>query len=140
MFDRILLAVDGSEHSIQAAKVAGEIARTMRSQALRVVVVLEDLPGHVDEPHETVAINARLENGKAVLRKTCEILGKIPGELQCELTEGPSAEAVSSVARMRGSTMIVMAPRCPEVAAELILEGMNGNAASRASCPVLIVR
>jgi nucleotide-binding universal stress UspA family protein len=37
MFERILLAVDGSEHSLHAAREAGDLARAMKSEILWVV-------------------------------------------------------------------------------------------------------
>ncbi len=40
MFERILLAVDGSEHALHAARVAAELARAMKSERLRIVVAL----------------------------------------------------------------------------------------------------
>lgn len=140
MFERILLAVDGSEHSMQAARIAGDLARGMQSEMLRVVVVLESISSQAGDANWQRAVDARLEHARSVLQKTREIVGSIPGMLQSEFTDGQCAEAISSVAKMRGSTIIVIASQSPEVAAELVLEGMNESALRRASCPVLIVR
>jgi nucleotide-binding universal stress UspA family protein len=43
MFDNILLAVDGSEHAHQAAKVAGDLAQ-LSDGTLRVLNTFAELP------------------------------------------------------------------------------------------------
>jgi nucleotide-binding universal stress UspA family protein len=44
MFENVLIAVDGSEHSLKAAKLAGGIARNMGSD-LWVVIAYDPVPG-----------------------------------------------------------------------------------------------
>ena len=44
MFERILLAVDGSDNALHAAQVAAEMAQAMKSEQLRIVVCFEGIP------------------------------------------------------------------------------------------------
>jgi nucleotide-binding universal stress UspA family protein len=140
MFENILVAVDGSELSMDAARRAGDLARQMKAKVLRVVVVLESIPARVGNPNWERESDERLKEAQGVLQRACESVGDIPGLLHCELTEGPPAEAISSVARMRDCSLIVMASRGPDEIAELVLEGNGRRAGRDAPCPILVVR
>ena len=140
MFERILLAVDGSEHSMRAAKEAGDLARAMKSDMLRIVVAFDGIPRYLGEPNREQAIQARLKEANEILQKAHEAVGKIPGELPTELIEGSPAEAIINVAKTRRSSVIVMGSRGSSSIAELMLGSTSHKVVSHASCPVLIVR
>ena len=61
MFENVLIAVDGSEHSLKAAKLAGGIARNMGSD-LWVVIAYDPVPGYLGEPYLQRAISERMES------------------------------------------------------------------------------
>ena len=140
MFERILLAVDGSEHSMRAAKEAGDLARAMKSDTLRIVVAFDGIPRYLGEPNREQAINSRLKEANQILQKAQEAVGKISGELPTELIEGSPAEAIINVAKIRGRSVIVMGSRGLSTIAELMLGSTSHKVVSHASCPVLIVR
>jgi nucleotide-binding universal stress UspA family protein len=139
MFERILLAVDGSDHAVHAAKIAGELARCMKSE-LRVVVAYDPIPPYLGEPNLQGAINARLDDAQAILQKAVAAAGNVPGEVHTELIEGNPAEAVIEVARTRNSDVIVMGSRGLGRLAGLVLGSTSQKVVSHAPCPVLIVR
>ena len=99
MFEQILLAVDGSEHSLRSAKEAGNLARAMKSEILRIVVAFDSIPPYLGEPNLQQAIDARMKEANAILQKAQDAVGKIPSELHTELIEGPAAEAIINVAK-----------------------------------------
>jgi nucleotide-binding universal stress UspA family protein len=140
MFEGILLAVDGSEHSLRSAKEAGDLARAMKSDSLRIVVAFDSIPPYLGEPNMQQAITARVKEANAILQKAQDAVGKIPGEIHTELIEGPAAEAIISVAKTRGSTVIVMGSRGMSAIAELVLGSTSHKVVSHAPCPVLIIR
>jgi nucleotide-binding universal stress UspA family protein len=140
MFEKILLAVDGSEHSIHAAKEAGDLARAMKSEILRIVVAFDGIPAYLGEPNLQQAITARMNEGQSILKKAQDAVGKIPGEIHTELIEGSPAEAIINVAKTRGSTVIVMGSRGMSSIAELVLGSTSHKVVSHAPCPVLVVR
>ncbi len=140
MFEYILLAVDGSEHSMRAAKEAGDLARAMKSEIVRIVVAFESIPPYLGEPNLQQAITARMNEAQAVLQKAQDAVGKIPGEVHTELIEGSAAEAIINVAKTRGSTVIVMGSRGLTTIAGLVLGSTSNKVVSHATCPVLIVR
>ena len=140
MFEKILLAVDGSEHSLHAAREAGDLARAMKSEILRIVVAFEGIPGYLGEPNREQAIEARMKASNGILQKAQDAVGAIPGEIHSELIEGSPAEAIINVAKTHGSTVIVMGSRGMSAIAELMLGSTSHKVVSHASCPVLVVR
>lgn len=139
MFDRILLAVDGSDHALRAANVAADLARSMKAE-LRIVVVYDPIPPYLGEPNLQHAINARLNEAQAILDKAVEAVGDVPGEVQTGLIEGNAAEIIIEVAKTRGSDLIVMGSRGLGRLSGLLLGSTSQKIVTHAPCPVLIVR
>ena len=140
MFYRILLAVDGSEHAEHAAKVAAEMARSMNSSELRIVVAYDPIPLYFGEPNMQIAIDSRLDEAQEILQKAVKLVGDSNTELHTELIEGDPAEAVIEVAKIRKSDVIVMGSRGLGRLAGLVLGSTSQKVVSHAPCPVLIVR
>lgn len=140
MFERILLAVDGSEHGYNAARVAADLARAVKSEKLRIVVVFAGIPPYLGEPNLQQVINARLDEAQAILNKALEIVGDVPAEIHTELIEGDAAESIIEVAKTRDSSVIVLGSRGLGRLAGLVLGSTSQKVVSLAPCPVLIVR
>ena len=139
MFKRILLAVDGSDHAVRAAKVAGDLARCMKS-GLRVVVAYDPIPPYLGEPYLQNVIDARLHEAQTYMQKAVATVGDVPGEVHTEMLEGNSAEAIIEVAKTRKSDVIVMGSRGLGRLAGLLLGSTSQKVVGHARCPVLIVR
>lgn len=140
MFERILLAVDGSEHGYHAARVAANLARAMKSERLGIVVVYGRIPPYLGEPNLQQAINARLMEAQEILRKAVEAVGDVPAEIHTELIEGDPAESIIEMAKTRESGVIVMGSRGLGGLVGLVLGSTSQKVVSHAPCPVLIVR
>jgi nucleotide-binding universal stress UspA family protein len=140
MFEYILLAVDGSEHSYHAARMAADLARAMKSERLRIIVAYDRIPPYLGEPNLQHAIDARLLEAQSILQKAVEAVGDVPAEIHTELIEGDAAEAIINVAKVRESSVIVMGSRGLGMLAGLVLGSTSQKVVSHAPCPVLIVR
>jgi nucleotide-binding universal stress UspA family protein len=140
MYNHILLGVDGSENALHAAKTAGDLARNMKSENLRIVVAFEPVPPYLGQPNFQVVISARLKEADEILEKALEIVGKIPGEVHTEILEGSPAEAILDVANTRKSDLIVMGSRGLGRLAGVLLGSQSQKVVQHAPCPVLIVR
>ncbi len=140
MFNKILLAVDGSEHALHAARVAADLARTMNAKELRIVTVYDFIPAYLGEPNMQFAINTRMEEANAILQNAVKEAEKTPCEIHIELLEGPIAEAIINVATTRKSEVIVMGSRGLGTLAGLLLGSTSQKVVAHAPCPVLIVR
>ncbi len=140
MFDRILLAVDGSEHALHAARTAAELARTMKPSEFRIVVSYDTIPMYLGEPNMQYAIDGRKSDAEEILNTAVKEVGSIPCEIHTEIIEGDSAEAIIDVAITRGSDVIVMGSRGLGRLAGLLLGSTSQKVVAHAPCPVLIVR
>jgi len=140
MYANILLGVDGSKNALHAAKMAGNLARNMKSEILRIVVAFEPVPPYLGEPNLQTAISARMKEADEILKKAIEIVGEIPGEVHTEILEGSPAEAILDVARTRKSDLIVMGSRGLGRLAGALLGSQSQKVVQHAPCPVLIVR
>ena len=140
MFNHILLGVDGSEHASHAAETAAELARSMKSNILRIVVAYDPVPSYLGEPNMQTAISARMEEAEMILKKAMDAVGKIPGEIHTEILEGPPAEAILDVANTRASDLIVMGSRGLGRLSGALIGSQSQKVVQHAPCPVLIVR
>jgi nucleotide-binding universal stress UspA family protein len=140
MFEKVLLAVDGSEHALHAARTAADLARTMNSKEFRIVVAYDFIPPYLGEPNMQYAIDARMEDAKAILQDAVKAAGDLPCDIHTELIEGSIAEAIIDVANTRKSDVIVMGSRGLGTLAGLLLGSTSQKVVAHAPCPVLIVR
>lgn len=140
MFDNILLAVDGSEHGLRAAKVAGDLARATKAQTLRMIVVYDPLPPNLGEPNLSRAIASRQQEAQDIVDHSTKEVGEIPGEIHTEIIEGQIADKIVDVASIRNSDVIVMGSRGRTGLASALLGSNSQKVVSQAPCPVLIVR
>lgn len=140
MFEKVLLAVDGSDHALHAARTAADLARAMNSNEFRVVVAYDFIPPYLGEPNLQYAIDARVNAANEVLQAALAQLGTLPCEISTELIEGDSAEAILDVAETRKSDVIVMGSRGHGTLAGLLLGSTSQKVVAHAPCPVLIVR
>lgn len=140
MFEKVLLAVDGSEHALHAARKAAELAKIMNSKEFRIVVAYDPIPMYLGEPNLQFAINARMDEAKSILKSAVEEVGSLPCTVNSELIEGDPATAIIDVANTRKSDIIIMGSRGLGTLAGLLLGSTSQKVVAHAPCPVLIVR
>ncbi len=139
MFEHILLAVDGSDHSMRASQSAGEIARRFGS-SIRLVVCYEPIPTYLGEPNLQQALNARLEHTARIIAPALIAIGEIPGRLIEDILEGPPAEAILKVLEVQEIDLVVMGTRGLSQFAAMLLGSQSQKVVTHAPCPVLLVR
>ena len=140
MFDKILLAVDGSDHALHAARVAADMARGMKPKEFRIVVSYDAIPMYLGEPNLQFAIDSRNKEAEEIFNRALKEVGEIPSEIHTEMIEGDSASAIIEVATTRRSDIIVMGSRGLGRLAGLVLGSTSQKVVAHAPCPVLIVR
>lgn len=139
MFKNILLGVDGSAHALKAAKLAGELARTMQAN-LRIVAAYDPVPTYLGEPNLLDTIVARQKHADEVLDAALKEVGPTPNEVKTEMLEGSAAEVIIEVANTRQVDLIVVGSRGLGQLAGLLLGSQSQKIIQHAPCPVLVVR
>lgn len=139
MYKNILLAVDGSEHALNAATLAGEMAR-FHQASLRIVVVYDPMPAYLGEPDFQYVVSARLEHATVVIDEAQKFAGEIPAGVHTEILEGPEAEAILNVATTRENDLIIMGTRGLGRLTGFFLGSVSQKVVAHAACPVLLVK
>jgi nucleotide-binding universal stress UspA family protein len=140
MFEKILLAVDGSEHARRATRLAADLARAHNASEIRIVVAYDAVPGFLGEPNLSQAIATRSAEARTLVDATTAEIGAVPAKVQTEVLEGPAAEAILNVAKTRKSDVIVMGSRGLGRIEGALLGSNSQKVVSHAPCPVLVVR
>lgn len=139
LFKNILVGFDGSEHSLKAVKLAGNMAREMAA-SLWIVVAYDPLPSFLGEPNLQDAIMGRLKEAENLYEKALAEVGQVPGGIQCEILQGPPAEAILSVEKSRQIDLIIMGTRGLGSLAGLLIGSQSQKVIAQAECPVLLIR
>lgn len=139
MFETIVLAVDGSEHSLRAADTARRIAERFGSK----LVLVHAYPRTSDlRPYDGYekAVSSRKSGGQQVLDRVREHIGPTGVELVEDLVEEPAAEAVLQAAEIRNAGLIVIGTRGLGALEGALFGSVSTKVTHHARCPVLVVR
>jgi nucleotide-binding universal stress UspA family protein len=139
MFENILLAVDGSDHSLKAAKLAGDLAR-LSGGKLRVLTAYDDVPSYLGEPNLSQAIAKRTEKAEVLLNGATKEIGDIPGGCETDILSGDPAESILRVVDTFKIDLIIMGTRGQGDIKSLLLGSQSHKVVSAAPCPVMLVR
>lgn len=138
MFNRIIAAIDGSEHSNRALSCAGELAERFGASLWLVHAYPQtsDLRSY-DQFEKLIA--RRKREGQSILDQARKILGEINGEINEELLEGPEAEAILSVAETQDIDLILMGTRGLGSFEGMLVGSVSQKVTYHAFCPVMLV-
>jgi nucleotide-binding universal stress UspA family protein len=142
LYERILIAVDFSEHSQRAVEAGAELARQFGARVD--LVHAFELPLPVLTPYEVALPDnfvgeARDAAGRELARVEKELAGK---GLQVEghLRDGPPDAAIDELARDLGVDLIVMGTRGNTGLKHVLLGSVAERTLRNAPCPVLTVK
>jgi nucleotide-binding universal stress UspA family protein len=139
MFKKILLAADGSEHSLRAAEKAIMLAKCHEEANVKVVYVVDGAASKEDVLHNWDSLGiAEKRKGKvnAILKKA-EAVG-ISYELK--FLRGEPGPTIVEYANLHHFDVVVIGSRGLNSLQEMILGSVSHKVAKRANCPVLIVK
>ena len=139
MFENILLAADGSDHSLKAAKLAGDLAR-LSGGTLWVITAYEKVPSYLGEPNLSKVIAEKTEKAEEILDEATKEIGEIPGNCESEILSGDPAETILQVVDVRNIDLIIMGTRGRGGIKSLLLGSQSHKIVSTAPCPVMLVR
>jgi nucleotide-binding universal stress UspA family protein len=144
MFQKILVCVDGSERSIEAARIAAELAKVHKASltllhAFQLPSLKEPFPG---APTFASPLLEQYERDikQAVIERTLPAISAV-GEGYDVMEEiGDPIEVIARNAGNQGYDLIVMGGRNMGVDKIAQLGSISHGVLCRAHCPVLVVR
>lgn len=137
MFQRILIAVDGSEIAGRAAETGAWLAATLRAEVLLVFVADTSLAG---APEGGVAPDVLLASLEEEGRATLAALAKDLPQAEQIVRRGKPADEVLKVAEERGADLIVVGTHGRSGVRRVLMGSTAEDIMRHAPCPVLVVR
>jgi nucleotide-binding universal stress UspA family protein len=139
MFQRILLAVDGSEASQHAARAAGRLAATLKAE-VTVLTVTEPVSDALGEPNYSNAVNASISAAESFLAGAAAAVVEEGGPTPVlDRLEGRAGDAILTAAAAGGCDLIVMGNRGRGRIATAFLGSVSTAVVTRARIPVLVI-
>lgn len=142
MFKKILVPIDGSDQSVEAARIAVSIAGKYGSQVQLLHVVAPpsyDSPG-LDVPPTlmSIALEHWEKMGRDVLQRACQECKVEEVKVTMELAWGNPARVICDKAEEGEYDLIVIGSRGLGGLTGLILGSVSDRVSHMAPCPVLI--
>ncbi len=134
-FRRILVAVDGSDNSMRAAKVAVEMAQTFEAEltALHVIPTAR---------YAASLTTGERSVGERVIGKVVDVAKASRVRVRAEVQEprGSIVEGITDYALGEHADLIVIGTRGQSRFKKLVIGSVSSGVVSHAHCPVLVVR
>lgn len=137
MFEKILLAVDGSEHSAKAVDVAGDLARRYEGEVIVLHVREHEITWGADIDIETATEARALVDG--VVRRLKDAGVNVRGEV-VRVPLGQTPRAILDMTQEEGAGLIVMGTRGLSDWGRLLMGSVAHKVVHLAEVPVLVVR
>jgi nucleotide-binding universal stress UspA family protein len=139
MYRKILVALDGSEHSIRALQQAAVLAHAFDAPLILVHAypATSDLLGYSDYSR---LVARRKEKGQDLIEEMRSELKDPKLVIEEDLLEGPEAEAILNAAEAHEAGLIVLGSRGLSAVKGWLLGSVSRKVSHLAKCPVLLVR
>jgi nucleotide-binding universal stress UspA family protein len=148
MFEKILVATDGSKHSVSAAKTALEMAKLYGSTITALYVVdvsreyapLGDLISRVADDLIANIRSSLQEQGKSATKQVVDLAESAGIKATGKITEGYPAEDIIRIAEEEGIGLIVMGGMGATGLDRFLLGSVADKVVRTSKVPVLVVK
>ena len=139
MLNLIIVALDGSQHSLKALDLACDLAQKHGAKLilLHAYQSTSDLRGN-EEFNKLVAM--RKGAGEDIIKDARKRMEAFSLEIEEDLLEGPAADAIVRVAETRNAELVVMGTRGRGSFKGLLFGSVSTKVTHYAPCSVLVVR
>ncbi|WP_188206393.1 universal stress protein [Alkalibacillus aidingensis] len=137
MFNKILLASDGSEFAVRATEEAIEIAKCNPKTVIHVVYVSEDSKSDVLQNWNTLGVQ---EQRKQLVRPSVEKIENADIKYEIEFLHGEPGPSIVKHANENNFDLVVVGSRGRNRFQELVLGSVSHKVAKRANCAVMIIK
>ena len=139
MFKKILLAADGSTHSLRASEKAIELAKYNRECSLEILYVVDGITAKTDVILNPDSIE--LEKKRREKLAFIEIKAKNHKiKYSVVFLHGDPAETIISYSNRNNFDILIIGSRGLNAMQEMVLGSVSHKVAKRVNCPVMIVK
>ena len=135
---KILLAIDGSDHSMKAAEYAIDVAKLMQGEIL-ILHCHRPFPVAAGEPYFQMAEAGIRDSAHRLMDPFIALLKQSGVPFRDKIEEGRAGEIIPRVADSDGCDVIVMGSRGRSELKGLVLGSVTHRVLRTATCPVLVV-
>ncbi|WP_053218727.1 universal stress protein [Virgibacillus senegalensis] len=139
MFNKILLASDGSEHAIRALDKALLLVRNNSSAFIEVVFVIDREQSRADVLHNWNSADLEKKR-KQKLAFTEQKLKKADVDYQITILHGEPGPTIVKYANEKEFDVCVIGSRGLNSLQEMVLGSVSHKVAKRVKCPVMVVK
>jgi nucleotide-binding universal stress UspA family protein len=139
MYNKILVAFDGSAPSIRALQHASKLAESVNANKLTIVHIKERI--HLQQPVFSVDLDALIEEeNRDILSEAHNHLTQSGIPYEAYGVEGTASKKIIEYARDNQQDVIVIGSRGKGFVKETFLGSVSHEVAQSAECPVIIVK
>ena len=139
MFEKILVPLDGSEHSIKALKMAIQIA--LKFDGKITLIHVYSIGGLAISPQPVSEFVQAIRKIGASILADGEKKAKAEGvQVETSLKEGHAVEEIIKMCREGNFNLVVMGARGLSKIKEMLLGSVSDGVTRHAYCPVLVVK
>ncbi|MYL51112.1 universal stress protein [Halobacillus litoralis] len=139
MYKKILVAADGSNHSIRTAERAAELANLQGDGEITIVYVIDSEQSKSDvlsEGDQGMVEQRRHQRLKPIE----EIFQQKNASYQIKIQHGEPGPTIVNYANENNFDLVVIGSRGLNTLQEMVLGSVSHKVAKRAKCPVMIVK
>ncbi len=141
MFEKLLLATDGSPHAVQAALAAAGLAQDLKKASVTILHVMEKTPSDEQVRRADFVVEMLLdEDVKAALSETEELLAKAGVAVTIKVAIGHPAEEIIKHAERGSYDLILIGSRGLNAISEILQGSVSRRVTHEAGCPVMVVK
>ncbi|WP_066188415.1 MULTISPECIES: universal stress protein [Gracilibacillus] len=139
MYKQIILAVDGSDHSIRATEETVKIASLVKDSHIEVVSVAEFSKAKNEVLHSGGKEELEISRRKALLPAT-ELLDAHHLSYEIKILHGEPGPTIVEYTNKGDYELLVIGSRGLNAFQEMVLGSVSHKVVKRVDCPVLIVK
>lgn len=139
MYKKILLAADGSDHSLRATDHAIAFAKCHEEASISIVFVVDPDETRTEVLHNWQSLDIR-ERRKARLKPLEDKCAEAGIPYEVTILHGKPGPTVVEYANQERFDLVVIGSRGLNTLQEFVLGSVSHKVAKRVNCPVLIVK
>ncbi|WLR49809.1 universal stress protein [Bacillus tianshenii] len=139
MFNKILVAADGSEHSLRAAEKALELAKLNSNAVVEVVYVVDGETSKRDVIHNWNSMGIA-EKRRAKMEEVERRAEEAGINYSVKILHGEPGPTIVKHANENDFDLVTIGSRGLNTLQEMVLGSVSHKVAKRVDCPVLIIK